>query len=124
MDWSSKIVKDFCTRESENRLNGKETITFHYGEPKVFQKEDYDWYIVVAVEKADKVTVDRTKLTGELILSYRWAIREGFQHGLDPQLKNRFDYPRNKNTVAGIQGYIDRIKKLSEEEIKNILGDE
>ena len=52
-------------------------------------------------------------LTAELILGYRWAIRESYNHQLDSALRNQYDYPRNQNTVKGIQGYIDRIQKAS-----------
>jgi hypothetical protein len=53
-------------------------------------------------------------------LSYRWAIREGYNHQLDKALQCQYDYPRNQNTVKGIQGYIDRIKKASDAEMKSI----
>lgn len=73
--------------------------------------------MTVALEKIDKVTQDRHLLTSELILAYRWAIREGYNHQLDSTLRNQYDYPRNQNTVKGIQGYVDRIKKASDAEM-------
>lgn len=106
-------------REREERFSLKETITFKQPEVVVYQKEDYDWYMTVALEKVDKVTSDRHLLTSELILSYRWAIREGFNHMLDAALQNRYDYPRNHNSIKGIQGYIERIKKASEAEMSD-----
>lgn len=119
MSLAFRNENDFVIREGENRLTGEETITFKH-DNQVFKKHDYDWYIVVALEKADKVTADRHLLTSELILQYRWAIREGYNHQLDPHLKNRYDYPRNRNTIQGIQSYIDLIKKKSDEEMKSL----
>lgn len=48
-----------------------------------FPLYDYDWYLIVALEKADKVSMDRHLLTRELLLNYRNAIREGYNHQLD-----------------------------------------
>lgn len=115
---NSITENDFVKREFIG-FTGNEIINFKHI-PKTYQKPQYDWYMVVAIEKADKVKVDRNLLTSELLLSYRWAIREGYQHELDPALKNHYDYPRNQNTIKGIQGYIDRIKKLSDEEMKDL----
>lgn len=122
MELAFKIENDFVIRESENRLTGIEKITFKHCtiDREPFIKQDYDWYMTVALEKADKVTINRHLLTDKLLLDYRWAIREGFNHQLDTTLKNRYDYPRNQNTIKGIQGYIDRIKRLSDEEMKNL----
>lgn len=106
---------DFCTREWSWDKRGEETITFKHGEHTelVYEKADYDWYIIVAIEKCDKIKEDRHLITRELILKYRWAIREGFNHMLDPNLKNRFDYPRNRNTVKGVKSYVELIQKKS-----------
>lgn len=104
-------------REREVEFTNKETITLKQPKPVVYEKAEYDWYMTVALEKVDKVTQDRHLLTSELILGYRWAIREGYNHQLDTALKNRYDYPRNQNTVKGIQGYINRIKKASDAEM-------
>lgn len=120
MDKSFKIEKDFYIRESEDRFTGIETITFNYPTPVKFEKAEYDWYIMVALEKADKVKVDRHLLSSGLLLKYRWAIREGYNHSLDPNLNQRWAHPRNKYTVQGIQGYIDRITKASDDEMKNL----
>lgn len=105
-------------RERKTEFTLVETITFKQPVPLVYEKEEYDWYMTVALEKVDKVTRDRHLLTSELILQYRWAIREGYQHGLDSSLRNRYDHPRNQNTVQGIQGYVARIKKASDAEMK------
>jgi len=104
-------------REREVEFTNKETITLKQPNEVVYKKAEYDWYMTVALEKVDKVTQDRHLLTAELILGYRWAIREGYNHQLDSALRNQYDYPRNQNTVKGIQGYVDRIKKASDAEM-------
>ena len=107
---------DFYTLTSEKLASDEATITFkHPSGSAPFPRYKHDWYIIVALEKADKVIVDRHLLTRELILNYRWAIREGYQHQFDPALRREYDYPRNRNTIAGIQSYIERIKKASEQ---------
>ncbi|MDR6844492.1 hypothetical protein [Flavobacterium granuli] len=111
---------DVYKREREKEFTLKETITLNLPTPVIYQKEEYDWYMTVALEKVDKVTQDRHLLTSELILGYRWAIREGYNHELDSALKNKYDYPRNQNTVKGIQGYIDRIKRASDAEMESM----
>ena len=105
---------DVYKREREVNFTLRETITFKQPATVIYQKEEHDWYMAVALEKADKVTRDRHLLTAELIISYRWAIREGYNHQLDKALQRQYDYPRNQNTVKAIQGYIDRIKKASD----------
>jgi len=111
---NNKVEKDFYSIQYDAMFSKSGIVTFKFPEQSDFPKMDYDWYIIVALEKADKVSVDRHLLTKELIVSYRWAIREGYQHQLDGNLKREYDYPRNQNTIKGIQGYIDKIKKLSE----------
>ncbi|MEM1122938.1 MAG: hypothetical protein AAGJ18_21010 [Bacteroidota bacterium] len=111
------VEKDFYTEEFKERFSKESVITFKYSENKdnvPYEKREYDWYIVVALKKADKVKEDRHLLTRDLILSYRWAIREGFNHQLDKNLQNRYDYPRNRNTIKGIKGYVALIKKRDE----------
>lgn len=107
-------------RERKTQFTLEETITLKQPEPQVYEKRDYDWYMTVALEKVDKVSQDRHLLTAELILEYRWAIREGYNHQLDSALQNQYDYPRNQNTVKGIRGYIDRIKKASDAEMASM----
>ena len=104
-------------RERKTEFTLEETITFKLPVSIIYEKADYDWYMTVALEKVDKVTQDRHLLTAELILGYRWAIREGYNHRLDSALRNQYDYPRNQNTVKGIQGYVERIKKASDAEM-------
>jgi len=111
-----KQETDFYIRTKEELMAKVAKITFKHPTPSEFPQHEYDWYLTVALEKADKVSVDRHLLTRDLLLNYRWAIREGYNHQLDPSLKNRFDYPNNRNSIKGIQGYIDRIKKFSEQE--------
>jgi len=110
------IVKenDVYKRERAVQFTNRETITFKQPSIRVYEKYEYDWYMAVALEKSDEVRTDRHLLTAELLLSYRYAIREGYNHGLDEDLKREYDHPRNRNTVNGIQGYIDRIKKASD----------
>lgn len=115
---------DVYKREREVQFTNKETITLKQPEPVTYEKHEYDWYMTVALEKVDKVTEDRHLLTSELILRYRWAIREGFNHMLDSALRNRYDYPRNRNTVKGIQGYVKRIEKASDAEMEAIKNED
>lgn len=111
------IVKenDVYKREREVEFTNRETITFKQPSTTVYEKHEHDWYMAVALEKSDAVRTDRHLLTAELILQYRWAIREGYNHGLDAALQRQYDYPRNRNTVKAMQGYIDRIKKASDD---------
>lgn len=122
MEKSGQLEKDFYIRAWAVPFSGEETITFKYPahDVKTYEKHKSDWYILVALQKADQVKFDRHLLTGELLLRYRWAIREGYNHQLDPQIKNQYDYPRNQNTVRGIELYIARIEKASEAEMKAI----
>lgn len=117
-------MSDFLKHETDFYIRTRESIAakvakviFKHPTQSGFPQHEYDWYLTVALEKADKVSADRHLLTRELLLSYRWAIREGYNHQLDPSLKNRFDYPNNRNTIKGIQGYIDRIKRASDQEV-------
>lgn len=112
---------DVYRREREVEFTNEETITFLLPEPQVYQKHEYDWYMTVALEKSDLVKEDRHLLAAELLIGYRWAIREGFNHCLDKGLKNSYGYPKNRNTVKGIQGYIDRIKKASDAEMEEMV---
>jgi len=112
---------DVYKREREVKFTNKETITFKQPEEKVYNKHETDWYMAVALEKSDLVKKDRHLLTYDLLVSYRWAIREGFNHSLDKTLENPYAYPRNQNTVKGIQGYINRIEKASKAEMDNII---
>jgi hypothetical protein len=107
------IVKEneVYKRERETRFTLVEKITFKLPEEKIYEKADYDWYMTVALEKVDKVTENRHLLTGDLIIAYRNAIREGYQHGLDPHLHGSYDHPRNRNTINGIKKYIEKIFK-------------
>jgi hypothetical protein len=104
---------DCYKRERATHFTLAETITFKIPNTFVFEKPDYDWYMTVALEKSDLVTENRHMLTSNLIMRYRNAIREGYQHQLDANLKNQFAHPRNQNTIKGIQAYIERIEKLS-----------
>ena len=109
--------------EREFEYSLKEKITFKQPTPKFYQKHEYDWYMTVALEKTDKITEDRHLLTYELIVAYRWAIREGYNHELDKTLRKPYDYPRNRNTVRGVQMYVDRITKAHDARMDSILSD-
>src|SRR5690242_4464168 len=109
---------DVYKREREVEFTNKETITFKQPEPKVYEKHEYDWYMQIALEKSDMVKEERHLLTYDLLVQYRWAIREGYNHQLDSALRNPYTFPRNRNTIKGIQGYIDRIRKASDDEMK------
>lgn len=112
---------DVYKREIKVEFTNEETITFkRFSKPEleVYQQHDYDWYMSIALEKSDKVKEDRHLLTADLLISYRWAIREGYNHQLDSNLRNRYDEPRNQNTIKGIKGYIAKIQKASDEEMK------
>jgi hypothetical protein len=111
---------DVYKRESEEQFSKEETITFkRFSKPELqgYKQRDYDWYMVIALEKSDKVKDERHLLTADLLISYRWAIREGYNHQLDPNLRNSYDEPRNRNTVQGIKNYIAKIEKLSDAEM-------
>lgn len=111
---------DVYKRERVVEFTNNETITFKQQEVAVYQKHESDWYMTIALEKSDLVKEDRHLLTYKLLVDYRWAIREGFNHELDKSLKNPYSYPRNRNTVKGIQDYIARIVKASEAEMKSL----
>lgn len=120
MELGYKIENDFCIRVSENRFKGEEMITFLH-DKKEFKKYDYDWYMSVALEKADKVTKDRHQLTGKLIIAYRHAIREAYNHNLDKSMYQQWAHPSNRNTIAGIRGFIDKIAKIKEKQLNEFL---
>ncbi len=112
---------DVYKRERKVEFTLEETVTFkRFSNPEleVYEQRGYDWYMSVALEKSDKVKKDRHLLTADLLLSYRWAIREGYNHMLDPNLRKQYDEPRNHNTIDGIKAYIKKIEKASDEEMK------
>lgn len=108
---------DVYKRERAVEFTLREVITLKQPEPFIYKKHESDWYMQIALEKSDLVVADRHLLTFELLISYRWAIREGFNHGLDSQLINPYGHPRNRNTVKGIQDYVTRIRAASEAEL-------
>lgn len=117
----NEIMDSKRTNETDFYISSWDILKPEDGRKIVFKNEpheyiapDYDWYIIVALEKADKVKEDRHLLTSSLLLQYRNAIREGYQHQLDPNLENKWAYPRNKNTISGIQSYINRIFKKAD----------
>lgn len=108
-------------RERELEFSKEEIVTFKIPEERVYKQHDYDWYMTVALGKVDNVVKDRHLLTAEVIIGYRNAIREGFNHMLDPHLRNRYDYPRNRNTVQGIIKYTEGIFKKQAEQHKKMM---
>jgi ribosomal protein S17E len=117
MELGYEIKYDFCIRKSDNRRSKEETITFLMDE-RVYKKRENDWYMIVAIEKADKVKKDRHLLTGKLIIAYKHAIRVAYNHNLDKSLAQKWWHPSNKDTISGIQGYIDQIKQKMEAQEK------
>lgn len=108
---------DVYKRERAGEFTLEEVITFKQPQPTIYKKHSSDWYMQIALEKSDLVTADRHLLTAELLISYRWAIREGFNHQLDPQLRDPYAHPRNRNTVKGISDYVSRIRAASDAEL-------
>lgn len=109
-------------RERTIQYTLRETITFKLPKPQVYEKHEYDWYMQIALEKTDMVKVDRHELTAELIIAYRYAIREGYNHELDPHLKNQYSFPRNRNTIQGIKSYIAVIERKQNERMEYVLN--
>jgi hypothetical protein len=70
-----------------------------------------DWSMIVALEKASKVKKEKHLLTADLVYSYALAIEKGFELNLDKNLKNKWDYPLNKNSIDGIRQYIKLYNK-------------
>lgn len=100
---------DVYKREARSRFSAFEIITFKKPNTIVYNKEDYDWYMTVALEKSDFVTENRDELTSELIINYRNAIREAYQKQIDKSLNSLYTHPKNRNTISGILSYINRI---------------
>jgi len=114
---------DVYKRERIVEFTNDEIITFkRFSKPEleVYEQKDYDWYMSVALEKSDKVTEDRHLLTADLLISYAYAIREGYNHCIDPHLLRRYDEPRNRNNIKGIKNYINYIKRISDERLDNM----
>jgi hypothetical protein len=122
----SQIDRDYYSKVNYNdKKFGNPTffIRDESGKFKRYPTDDYprmDWYLVVAIEKCDKIKDNRQFINYELIGSYRLAIREGYNHQLDPNLKKEFDYPRNQNTILGVESYIALIKQRSDKEMKEL----
>lgn len=111
---------DAYTRERETEFTLEETIKFKHI-PLTYHKHDYDWYMTVALEKSNLVVVNRELLTSELLIQYRHAIREGYNHDLDKSLRKPYDYPNNRNSIEGIKKYIERISKRYHDLVDDLL---
>lgn len=78
-------------------------------------------YMAVALEKLQKLPPEeRAQIDKELVNNFWWAIREGFNHMLDPNLRREYDTPRIKNTIKAVRSYIDRIVVASKNEMKGL----
>ena len=111
MNLSRTDEKDFYKRHTDNVTTKVYTITFKFPEESEFIQEAHDWYLTAALEKADNVPKDRHLLTRELLLQFRGAIREAYQHQLDFSMKRQYNHPNCRNTIQAIRNYIERIRK-------------
>lgn len=76
-------------------------------------------YMVVALEKLQKLSPEeKARIDKELVNNFWWAIREGFNHMLDPNLKREYDTPRIQNTLKAVKSYIDKIVAASKKEME------
>lgn len=94
----------------DSRLNRIYFLRDVQGNFEEYKTHHSDWYITVAIEKLSKITTGRHRINSALVIEYRNAVREGYNHQLDTNLRNPYDYPRNKNTVEGVIAYIARIQ--------------
>lgn len=79
------------------------------------------WYMVTALEKLRKIPVhERPLITKELVNRFWYAIREGYNHRLDPNLRRQYDTPRIQNNIKAVQAYIKRIADKEEERMRQI----
>lgn len=70
------------------------------------------WYMVVVMEKLQKIPANEWHLITEDIVNGFWyAIREGYNHMLDPNLKREYDTPRIKNSIGAVKSYMKRIEE-------------
>jgi hypothetical protein len=120
---TSQQVKetDFYTAEWEILQPEKGRLIRFKHEPREYQAQQYDWYMLVALEKAELVKTDRHLLTSSLLIGYRHAIREAYNHDLEGPMK-QWQHPRNQNSIEGIRSYIKRIGEKSQARINSILS--
>lgn len=82
------------------------------------------WYMSTALEKLQKIPANEKHLiTEELVNGFWYAIREGYNHMLDPNLRNEYDTPRIRNSIKAVQAYIKRIEEKGKERVRKILED-
>lgn len=76
-----------------------------------FEKLIYTrWYMSIALEKLSRLDAsEKLLITKELVYGFWYAIREGYNHMLDPALRNPYDCPRIRNTLSAVRAYIKRI---------------
>lgn len=81
------------------------------------------WYMVTALEKLQKISANEKHLiTEELVNGFWYAIREGYNHQLDSNLKREYDTPRIQNNIKAIKAYIDRIAQKGKVRFDNIMN--
>lgn len=112
IDNKFNLFYDFYARSVDD-VSGEKVVIFLNPESEKYIEHDYDWFLMVALEKANKVDdyEERKLLTGDLLKSYQKAIYDGYTHKLDPNLRKKNARPKNRNTIKGIQDYIELIKR-------------
>ncbi len=103
---------DFYTAEWEILQPQKGRLIKFKHEAREYQAARHDWYMLVALEKAELVKSDRHLLTSSLLIQYRNAIREAYNHDLEGPMK-QWQHPKNHNSIEGIRSYIRRIGEKS-----------
>lgn len=79
------------------------------------------WYMVTVFEKLRQFPASEIQLIDQkLVNDFWWAVREGYNHMLDPALRNPYDCPRIRNTIKAVQAYVKRICERSEARDKEI----
>lgn len=81
------------------------------------------WYMGAALGKLKKISANEKHLIDEELVNGFWyAIREGYNHQLDPNLKREYDTPRIQNTIKAVKAYIDRIAQKGKERFDSIMN--
>lgn len=82
----------------------------------VFERLHYTyWYMITVFEKLRKFPPEEIQQVDQkLVYDFWWAVREGYNHRLDPNLKQSYDCPRIRNTVKAVRAYVKRICEKSE----------
>lgn len=111
-DFYSVVYYSFLSREP----------VFFLKDPQsgLFKKLQYGrWYMCTALEKLQKIPANEKHLITEALVNGFWyAIREGYNHMLDPNLRNEYDTPRIQNNIKAVQSYIKRIAEKGQKRMK------